>query len=703
MPSCKNCKTRLALLLLAPLAALQACSSSDENSSADIELSPALPAFGERPAEDDVIYFLITDRFDNGDPDNDRGGIKGDRLQHGFDPEDEMFYHGGDLQGVAKRLDYLEELGVTAIWITPVFGNLPVQTFGEWTTASYHGYWIADFMNVDAHLGSSDDLRELIDSAHKRDIKIILDIVINHTAHVIKFRECHDPEYAGPGKEGPASDCVFRGTDDYPDIAYTPYIDEQDLAVKNPGWLNDPAYYHNRGELDFTRESFYWGDFSGLDDVYTEHPRVIEGMIEIYQYWVREFGIDGYRIDTAGHINKEFFSHFSPAIREHAAAHRRPEFIMFGEVVDTVLKKRSYVTEGDLPAILDFDFQEAVVDYVANSGSASDLADFFFDGDYFIDRDTSPYQLPTFLGNHDLGRFGVYLKKANPNEADEINLQRSALAHAILYFTRGIPILYYGDEQGFITDPGFHESREDMFPSATASYNDNDLIGTDHTTADDNFDRSHPMYREIRKLGAVYREHPTLRRGDQITRYAEDGPGIFAFSRIDPDERLEYLILVNNDQTTASAIIPTSTPNAGWDLIAGSASELSQEGDGVSVTVAPISYVIYRSDRPVAMKDIAIDITFANLRNDDMLNCSGFVEATPGDNLTHVEFSIAVGEDDWQSLGIDRDPPFRTYLDIAEYPPDSEVALRASTLTYTFEPADVTLDLRIGTHQEHCQ
>ena len=697
MLSCKNCKNLLALLLLA---ALQACSSSNENSSTDIK---SLPAFDERPAEDDVIYFLITDRFDNGDPDNDHGGIEGDRLQHGFDPEDEKFYHGGDLQGVTKRLDYLEELGVTAIWITPVFGNLPVQTFGEWTTASYHGYWIADFMKVDPHLGSEDDLRTLIDEAHKRDIKIILDIVINHTAHVIKYRQCHDPDYAGPGKEGPAGDCVYRDTDEYPDIAYTPYVDEKNLGVKNPAWLNDPAYYHNRGELDYTGESFYWGDFSGLDDVFTEHPRVIEGMIEIYQYWIREFGIDGYRIDTAGHINKEFFSHFAPAIREHATAHGRPEFIMFGEVVDTVLRKRSYVTDGDLPAILDFDFQEAVADYVANSGSAADLADFFLDGDYFIDHDTSPYQLPTFLGNHDLGRFGVYLKTANPEESDEINLQRSTLAHATLYFTRGTPILYYGDEQGFITDPGFHESREDMFPSLTASYNDNNLIATDRTTADSNFDREHPLYREIRQLSRIYREHPTLRRGDQITRYAEDGRGIFAFSRIDADKRVEYLILVNNDKATASAVVPTSTPGAGWDLIAGSTSDLSREGDGVSVTVAPLSYAIYRADQSIALQETAIDINFAKFRDGDVLNCSRFVEATPVDNLTHVEFSIAVGNDDWQSLGIDRDPPYRTYLDIAEYPPGTDMVLRARTLAYAVEPAEVTLDLRIGTHQERCQ
>jgi glycosidase len=707
MPEGVRLKPKQHLIYLAWLAlaasCLHGCSAPKDPVDSSSAHLPALTPFENRPVEDDVIYFLITDRFENGDPANDQGGIDGGKLEHGYDPRSEMFYHGGDLQGVARRLDYLEELGVTAIWITPVFDNLPVQTFGEWTTASYHGYWIADFMSVDPHLGSEEDLRTLIDEAHKRDIKIILDIVINHTAHVIKYRECHDPNYTGPGKEGPASACIYRGTDNYPDHAYTPYIDEQNLAIKNPAWLNDLTYYHNRGELDYTGESFYWGDFSGLDDVFTEHPRVIEGMIEIYQYWVSEFGIDGFRIDTAGHINNEFFSDFSPAIRKHAAANGRPEFMMFGEVVDSVLKKRGYVTKGGLPAILDFDFQDAVVDYTVNSGSAADLASFFRDGDYFIDHDTSPYQLPTFLGNHDLGRFGVFLRKADPDADDETNLQRSILAHAILYFARGIPILYYGDEQGFITDPGFHESREDMFPSVTPMYNANDLIGTDHTTADDNFDREHPLYREIQQLTKIYRDHPTLRRGDQVTRFAEDGAGVFAFSRIDPNERVEYLVLVNNDQATASAIVPTSSPGAEWDLIAGNASEISQEGDHVAVTVAPLSYVVYRADKQVAIQDKATSISFTNIDNGDVLNCSGFVEATPDDSMTNVEFSIAVGNNDWRSLGIDRDPPFRTYLDIEEYLPDSEIVLRAKTVAYTVEPADVTLDLRIGTHQEHCQ
>lgn len=706
MSFCKFCKSisktnLIALQMLALLAALSACNRDAPEPRDEPVLQPLLP-FDERPSEDDIIYFVITDRFDNADTGNDRGGIEGNKLDHGFDPQDEKFYHGGDLQGVTKRLDYLADLGVSAIWITPVFRNLPVQTFGEWTTASYHGYWIADFLSVDPHLGSEDDLRDLIAAAHERDIKIILDIVVNHTAHVIKYRECHDPDYAGPGKEGPAGACVYRGTEDFPETAYTPYIDPQDLTAKNPAWLNDPAYYHNRGELDYTDASFYWGDFSGLDDVMTEHPRVVEGMIEIYQYWIREFGIDGFRIDTVGHVNREFWSQFAPAMLEHAAAHGRPEFLMFGEVVDSVLDKRSYIAAGDLPAVLDFDFQYAAVEYVANSGSAADLADFFRDGDYFIDRNSSPYQLPTFLGNHDLGRFGVYINKAEPDADEEIKLKRSILAHALLYFSRGIPILYYGDEQGFMGTPGFHESREDMLASVTPKYNAYDLLGTERTTADENFVQEHPMYRALRKLSTVYREHPALRRGDQINRYADAGPGLFAFSRIDPEQRTEYLVVVNNDSTAASATVPVSTHDAGWVLIAGDASGEAKDQRQFAVTVPPLAYAVYKASHAIPLRESAGNIEFANLKDGDTLRCNAFVEVSSSANLTHIEFGVITENGEPRSLGIDREPPYRAYIDLADYSPESDIELSAKSQAYAPESVKAKLKLHLGTRVEHC-
>jgi hypothetical protein len=142
------------------------------------------------PLTRERLYFVMPDRFANGDPSNDNGGLTGEPLVTGLDPTHKGFYHGGDLKGLTQRLDYIRRLGTTAIWFTPMFKNRPVQGLGsEFVSAGYHGYWITDFTQVDPHLGSNEELRTFIDEAHKRGMKVIFDIITNHTADVIAFAE----------------------------------------------------------------------------------------------------------------------------------------------------------------------------------------------------------------------------------------------------------------------------------------------------------------------------------------------------------------------------------------------------------------------------------------------------------------------------------------------------------------------------------
>lgn len=663
------------------------------------EYFPELPPFDQRSIQDDLIYFIITDRFNNGEPSNDRGGAEGDRLVHGFDPTDEKYYHGGDLKGVTDKLDYLADMGVTAIWLTPVFRNKWVMTHDQWTTASYHGYWITDFTSVDPHLGSEDDLRELIDEAHKRNMKIIFDIVINHTADTIKYRQCHDPEYQGEDKAGPGSACIFRP---YP---YTPFIAESEKFLKTPDWLNDPRYYHNRGEIVYEGEAFYLGDFYGLDDVFTEDPDVVQGMIDIYQYWVREFGIDGFRIDTVGHVNVSFWTEFVPAIQQHAREHGRPEFFMFGEVVNSILNKRGYITKGNLPAVLDFDFKHSVAEYVAASGPAKEFANQFLQtDDFFIDHDTSAYMLPTFLSNHDDCRFGVPMKKSDPMASEATRLKRIRLAHAIMYFSRGIPILYYGDEQGFMGEPGFHECREDMLAGQVDIYNDNDLIGTDKTTADANFDTSHPLYQYFKELGAIYRQHPALRHGDQHVRYAAEKEGIISWSRVDPTERTEYLLAFNNSQIEKKADIPVFSRNATWAHIAGGGHVSGVATATVSIIVPPLEYAVLKSNQRVPAQDTAPNVTFTNLANRGKLQCSGFVEVSlDADVPMRVKFEIKHADDDWKPLGTDTNKPYRAYIDTADYKTGELLRLRATTAAFASNSKSATIDFEISTVNGNCE
>lgn len=193
------------------------------------------------------FYFVMADRFANGDPSNDTGGIAGDRLAHGFDPTDKGFYHGGDLRGLIDRLDYIEGLGTTAIWLTPSFKNRAVQGAPGSESAGYHGYWITDFTQVDPHLGGTEALRELVDAAHARGMKVFMDVVANHTADVIARAEGRNA-YVGktiePYKDAQGNefdDRALAGSPDFPELdaatsfPYTPVFPRpEDATVKAP-------------------------------------------------------------------------------------------------------------------------------------------------------------------------------------------------------------------------------------------------------------------------------------------------------------------------------------------------------------------------------------------------------------------------------------------------------------------------------------
>lgn len=395
------------------------------------------PSYRNRLPQDEVIYFVLPDRFENGDRGNDRGGLESDRLVTGFDPTAKGFYHGGDLKGLTRRLGYIQALGATAIWLGPVFKNKPVQGPAGRESAGYHGYWVTDFTRIDPHLGTNADFKVLIDAAHRRGMKIYMDIIVNHTADVIQYRECAAapgcpyrsrasyPYSRRGGVGGSAINPGFAGdavltADNYarltdPTYAYTPFVPTGQERAKVPAWLNDVGFYHNRGETNFSGESLTLGDFAGLDDLMTENTRVVAGMIEVFGDWIDRYGIDGFRIDTARHVNPAFWQAFVPAMEARAAARRIPHFHIFGEVFHGSVEAGPLAvhTRVDrLPAVLDFAFRQAVIETVAGT-RGTDRFETLFAGDplYANGFDTA-VQLPTFTGNHDTGRFAMVVRQA---------------------------------------------------------------------------------------------------------------------------------------------------------------------------------------------------------------------------------------------------------------------------------------------------
>ena len=454
--------------------------------------------------------------------------------------------------------------------MTPSFKNKAVQ-LEDGPSAGYHGYWITDFTQIDPHLGTNDDLRALVDAAHARGMKVYFDIITNHTADVIGYEEGARRPYVSKDVEpyrtaggDPFDDRDYAGTNTFPALnstgsfPYTPVLDPSEQNLKVPAWLNDLTLYHNRGDTTFVGENSWYGDFFGLDDLFTEHPRVVDGMIEIYKKWIADFGVDGFRIDTMKHVNDEFWQKFGPEVLEFARQQGKTEFFMFGEVFDTTKSFTSHFSTHDtMQAVLDFPFQDAARKFASQSQSAGQLETFFVGDDWYTDADSNVYQLPTFLGNHDMGRIGFFIQSDNPGAGDPEWLARDRLAHELMYFSRGNPVIYYGDEQGFTGSGGDQVARQTLFASLVPDYLDDDLLGTSNTHAQANFVSSHPLYQAINDLAQVTSEHPALRNGAHQHRYASAAAGIYAFSRIDRGQQREYVVALNNSEQAQTANIPT--------------------------------------------------------------------------------------------------------------------------------------------------
>jgi len=552
---------------------------------------PAAAPIAERALEDEIIYFVLPDRFANGDPTNDKGGLKGGPFQHGFDPAHKGFYHGGDLKGLTAKLDYIQGMGVTAIWFAPIFKNKPVQGMPGQESAGYHGYWVTDFTQVDPHFGTNAEFKAFVDAAHARGMKVYMDIIINHTADVIGYAEGQydyrsKGEYPFSRRGGPQGKAINEGfagdadpdpanwaklTD--PAFAYTPVVPEAEKNIKVPAWLNDVTLYHNRGNSHWVGESSLYGDFSGLDDLATENPRVVSGMIEIFGQWIDDYGIDGYRIDTAKHVNPEFWQAFTPAILKRAEAKGIKHFHIFGEIAyeePTATIAAQVMAQSGLPYALDMGFAKAAQLVASGKAGPRLMAEFLEQDAIYPGGAKTALGLPTFLGNHDFGRFSMFVRDMSGSKDEAKLLARVKLGHAMMFLLRGVPTVYYGDEQGFISDGNDQLAREDMFPSKVAFYNDNDLVGSDATTAQDNFDPAHPLYRLIADLAQARTASPALRRGLTTVRaFAEAGPGLLAVERHDPASGQRIIALFNTGESPLSQSIEVSYAARGVTSLVG--------------------------------------------------------------------------------------------------------------------------------------
>src|SRR5262245_24367923 len=313
----RRCASFLAVLGVV-IAALTASSSAGR---AKPPLPPSgsdLDALSQPPVRAAIarqrIYFVMTDRYRNGGPSNDTGGLGGGPGASGFDPSNIGFFHGGDFKGLTGDCDNtktglarLKALGFTGIWVTPPVGQQAVQ--GD--SAAYHGYWGINFDRVDSHLGTDQDFGALLGCAHRLGMKVYMDVVVNHTANVIglspggdflepsqkSYRTCKGKKFNPALYVRKSFPCMKASN-----MPYTPFLGASERHLKTPDWMNDVTKYHNRGDIDFNACSqvcFEQGDFAGLDDLFTEQPKVMQALADVYAEWIRKYKLDGFRVDTA--------------------------------------------------------------------------------------------------------------------------------------------------------------------------------------------------------------------------------------------------------------------------------------------------------------------------------------------------------------------------------------------------------------------
>ncbi|MFG2262673.1 pullulanase-type alpha-1,6-glucosidase [Streptomyces sp. NPDC048720] len=682
--------------------------------SAHADTPPAPPSDAALAAQaarhDDTreqFYFVMPDRFANGDASNDKGGLTGSRLSTGYDPTDKGFYQGGDLKGLTKRLDYIKGLGTTSIWMAPIFKNRPVQGAGDNASAGYHGYWITDFTQVDPHFGTNKDLATLISKAHAKGMKVFFDVITNHTADVVDYRE-KSYGYLSKGafpyltKDGrPFDDADYAdGTRKFPaaDAGSFPYTPKVTSRSKVPAWLNDPTMYHNRGDSTYAGESTTYGDFSGLDDLWTERPEVVEGMEKIYQRWVRDYGIDGFRIDTVKHVDMDFWTQWATALDAYAAAHGRKNFFMFGEVYSADTSVTSpYVTQGRLDATLDFPFQDAARAYASQGGSARKLASVFGDDYKYTTDKANAYEQVTFLGNHDMGRIGYFLKQDNPKATDAEILKKDKLANELMFLSRGNPVVYYGDEQGFTGSGGDKDARQTMFASKVADYLDDDEIGTPRTHTSDAYDTGAPLYRQIAALAKLRKANPALTDGVQTERYAADGAGVYAFTRTDAKTGQEYVVALNNADEAKTATFTTGSAGMSYRGVYGADDTRASDADRrLTVTVPAGATVVYRAAGALAKPATKPAITLTA----PAAGATGTVEPSAdveGGRLNRVVFAAQVGNGKWRTLGSADHAPYKVTQAIGdEVPAGTALRYKAVVIDSAGHTASATASSTTG-------
>ncbi|GAA3457098.1 alpha-amylase family glycosyl hydrolase [Dactylosporangium matsuzakiense] len=573
---------------------------------------------------DEVLYFLIVDRFSDGGErgyrDSDgttvmtgttpplREADRGNAVRTAADAarwrDAGVGWVGGTLNGLRSKLGYLRRLGVSAIWVSPVLK----QVSGA---ASYHGYAIQDFLAVDPHFGTNEDLKALVAQAHAEGLRVVLDVVLNHAGDVFGYEGDAQPVWTG--QRYPVRG--FRAPDGLASLPVGPIPQSYPDGGVWPAELQSTATFTGKGRIvDWDRYPEYLeGDFEDLKDIalgtgpaddYTPSAALLT-LVRAYQYWIAYADLDGFRVDTVKHMDPGAARYFASAIHEFAQSIGKERFYLIAEITGDRAFAYNTLDAVGMDAALGLADVQDRLERTAKGGT--DPAEYFalFRNSLQVGRDSHAWfrdKVVTAYDDHDQVRKGPWKARF---AADEPGRRLALVALALNAATLGIPCIYYGSEQGF-DGQGGHDRyiREAMFGGE---------FGPFRSRGGHAFDEDHETYRQLKQILAVRRRLPALRRGRQYLRpVSADGVvfgppaprGLLPWSRIFADH--EVLIAVNTDadRVRTAWVTVDNDLHAEGDLLTcryssepafagGRVSVSARNGKAVQLTVPPAGIVIY--------------------------------------------------------------------------------------------------------------
>lgn len=428
--------------------------------------------------DESVIYFMVTDRFfDGNESNNTASGAKT------YGKDNAGLYHGGDFAGITQKLDYLEDLGINTIWITPIVENIPgVQVTGEGAddvpyNAAFHGYWASDFTKLNPALGTREEFQTLIDQAHNRGIRIMVDIVVNHAGY--------DTDFGDMIRSG---DDIVSGSDQKDSL-------------------------------------------SNLPDFRTEDPAVSAQLVKWQTQWVKDFGIDYFRVDTVKHVENDTWAELKNALTEVDS-----DFKMIGEYAGGgYASNGNTLGTGEMDSDLDFDFNDQATNFV--KGNISSVESFLTSRNSVLNN---TYMTGQFLGSHD--EDGFKQKLLDGGMAEDAATAASMVAASLQITAKGQPVIYYGEEIG--------QTGLNNYPYQTNRYDfDWSIVSNDNKT--------YQHYKKMLSIRNAYTD--VFARGDRKTILASDENGYDIVSRSYKETKL--YVGLNIKDVAQTVEIPVSENN----------------------------------------------------------------------------------------------------------------------------------------------